>query len=305
MPKPGEAGRSRGRAVMLTKIVLSLAVIAVIGAAAALTGASATPSSGPEGPTVKHLPPVAPAVFDGSVRNLPQLDRPGKRDIPKPRPWQNEELEPALLAKTTLPGAQDVPAAADLADAAAPGPGSGAFAGTFPGLDSANWGAGWPPDTNGDVGPTYFIQAVNTSIGIFRKTDGARVAAFTFDTLFSGTGTLCDNDNGGDPTVTYDPVHDRWFVADFAFSGDGSAPPYYECIAVSKSGDPVAGGWYFYAVRADDSAHPWFPDYPKMGIWPDGLYMTANMFGNSFQEVRGWAFNLDDLTSGAPLRSAV
>jgi hypothetical protein len=42
-----------------------------------------------------------------------------------------------------------------------------------------------------------------------------------------------------------------------------------------------------------------------MGIWPDGLYMTANMFGNSFAEVRGWAFNLDDMYSGAPVRSAV
>ena len=61
-------------------------------------------------------------------------------------------------------------------------------------------------------------------------------------------------------------------------SASGSAPPFYECIAVSQTGDPVNGGWYFYAVRADDATHPWFPDYPKMGIWPDGLYMTANMF---------------------------
>ena len=85
-----------------------------------------------------------------------------------------------------------------------------------------------------------------------------------------------------------------------------STPPFYECIAVSRTGDPVNGGWYFYAVRADDAAHPWFPDYPKMGIWPDGLYMTANMFqGNTYREVRAWAFNRADLESGAPLRSVV
>jgi hypothetical protein len=299
---PRGVDRARGRAT-ITKLAASFAAIAIIGAAAALTGASATPSAGPDAPTVKHLPPVAPAAFDGSVRSLPQLGARG-RDIPKPRAWQ--EFEPfATPDKTTLPGAVEPAAAATVPNAPAPGPGSGSFAGTFAGLDSAGWGAGWPPDTNGDVGPTYFIQAVNTSIGIFKKTDGSRVAAFTFDALFSGTGTLCDNDNGGDPTVTYDPAHDRWFVADFAFTGSGSAPPFYECIAVSKTGDPVAGGWYFYAVRADDAAHPWFPDYPKMGIWPDGLYMTANMFGSSFQEVRGWAFNLDDMVSGAPLRSAV
>ena len=42
--------------------------------------------------------------------------------------------------------------------------------------------------------------------------------------------------------------------------------------------NPVTGGWWLYALRADDAAHPWLPDYPKMGIWPDGLYMATNMF---------------------------
>ena len=45
---------------------------------------------------------------------------------------------------------------------------------TFAGLDHANWGAGHPPDTVGDVGPNYYVQAVNTSIGIYDKTGGAR-----------------------------------------------------------------------------------------------------------------------------------
>src|SRR5262249_23492487 len=59
-------------------------------------------------------------------------------------------------------------------------------------------------------------------------------------------------------------------------------------------------------VRTDDASHPWFNDYPKMGIWPDGLYMTANMFeGNTFREVRIWAFDRSDLESGATLRSVV
>src|SRR5258708_16202604 len=89
--------------------------------------------------------------------------------------------------------------------------------------------------------------------------------------------------------------------------------PYYECIAVSKTSDPVSGGWWLYGIRADDAAHPWLPDYPKMGIWPDGLYMSANMFdclnagcsSASYKEVRAFAFNLSDLVSGAVLRSIV
>ena len=89
--------------------------------------------------------------------------------------------------------------------------------------------------------------------------------------------------------------------------------PYYECIAVSKTSNPVTGGWWLFGVRADDAAHPWLSDYPKMGIWPDGLYMSANMFdclsagcaSASYQEVRLWAFNINDLVSGATLRSVV
>src|SRR5438445_12257065 len=95
-------------------------------------------------------------------------------------------------------------------------------------------------------------------------------------------------------------------VADFSWASFANGP-FYECVAVSKTGDPVAGGWWFYAIRADDTAHPWFPDYPKMGIWPDGLYMTVNMFDSSshFREARAYAFNISDLVNGATLHSVV
>ncbi|PYK90376.1 MAG: hypothetical protein DME35_06065 [Verrucomicrobia bacterium] len=175
-------------------------------------------------------------------------------------------------------------------------------------------GAGHPPDTVGDVGPNHFVQAVNTSVGIYDKATGAALATFTFDGLWSGagTGTPCDTDHGGDPTVIYDPQHDRFIVADFSWA-DIQNGPYYECIAVSKTSNPVSGGWWRYAFRADDAAHPWFPDYPKMGIWPDGLYMTTNMFDcldsacNSahYREARAYALNIDDLVNGATLRSVV
>ncbi|HXH98514.1 MAG TPA: hypothetical protein VNH40_14995, partial [Gaiellaceae bacterium] len=183
----------------------------------------------------------------------------------------------------------------------------------FDGLDFVNWGAGWPPDTNGDVGPDYYIETVNTSMGIYRK-DGTFVYGVTLADLWSGagTGTPCDNTHNGDPTVVYDSLADRFIVGDLSWTNLQSGP-YYECIAVSKTGDPVNGGWYLYAVRADDASHPWLNDYPKMAIWPDGLYMTANMFdclnstcgAASYKEPRVWALNRDDLESGAPLRQVV
>ncbi|MEA2464230.1 MAG: hypothetical protein QOJ98_1977, partial [Acidobacteriota bacterium] len=124
---------------------------------------------------------------------------------------------------------------------------------SFDGLDRENWGAGSPPDTTGDVGPEYYIQSVNTSVGVYRKSDGFREAAFTFDTLMSqgNFGNQCDDQNFGDPVVLYDTFEDRWILSDFAFTLDGgnnvNPPIAYQCFAVSMTGDPVAGGWNFYS----------------------------------------------------------
>src|SRR5437762_11254524 len=176
-----------------------LAAIGLVGLgliAAFVGSSSAGPSIGRE---IRHGPRVAPAEFTGSVRSLP---------TPKhraPRVSVEREIDKATGPKHALPGAQD--RAPSPADPAAPAPDPTI---TFKGLDFQNWGDGWPPDTVGDVGPTHFVQAVNTSVGIFRKSDGVQLAAFTFNSLWSaaGTGTDCDTNNYGDPTVVYDPLGD-------------------------------------------------------------------------------------------------
>ena len=43
-----------------------------------------------------------------------------------------------------------------------------------------------------------------------------------------------------------------------------------------------------------------FPDYPKMGVWPDGYYDTFNMFtGNTFSGAKLCAFNRSAMLTGA------
>jgi hypothetical protein len=174
---------------------------------------------------------------------------------------------------------------------------------SFKGLDLQTWGAGWPPDTHGDVGPNHYIQAVNTSIGIFDKVTGTRLAAFTFNNFFvaAGGSGVCATYNQGDPIVLYDQISGRWIITDFAFSSV-SKPPYYECIAVSKTADPVSGGWWLYTLTADTLS---LNDYPKLGIWNDGIYMSANLFkrGRTYAGAKVWALNRDDLISGASLRT--
>jgi hypothetical protein len=174
-------------------------------------------------------------------------------------------------------------------------------------------GGGWPPDTVGDVGPNHYIQAVNTAFGVYNKS-GTLLASSTFNNLWSGagTGTPCDNKNYGDPVVIYDPMGDRWFVTDFAFALSGGNPvaPCYECIAVSKTSDPVSGGWYLYAINQSTvpGGSSLMNDYPKFGIWTDGLYQSANMFSTSTQAYWGagfWAYNRLDMEAGKTITPVV
>jgi len=228
------------------------------------------------------------------------------RDLPHGLTKQHEKApkgeEPPLGPDH---GGGDSAAQTTSGSAPSPAPGSGSGAGNFQGLDFQHYGAGWPPDTNGDVGPTYFIQTVNTSVGIFRKSDGALITAFSFDTLMSqgNFGNACDNENGGDVTVVYDSGADRWIISDFAFGTSAGNPvaPYFQCFAVSQTGDPVSGGWHFYSLQTNDL----FPDYPKLGVWPDGLYLTANMFSSSFKNVRVWALNKAQMYAGAAATSVM
>ena len=168
----------------------------------------------------------------------------------------------------------------------------------FPGLDRAGWGSGWPPDPTGDVGVNYFIQAVNTSFGIYNKTDGTPVYRTTFDDFFSLLPPPCGNYNNGDPIVLYDRYNSRWVIMDFAWYPSETQGSWFS-IAASQTADPT-GNWWLYALQADRTL---MNDYPKMGVWHDAIYMTANMFifptqGGTFQGVRVWALKIPELYNG-------
>ena len=115
---------------------------------------------------------------------------------------------------------------------------------TFEGMNRMDAGnVGVPPDTDGDVGPNHYIEALNSAFRVFDKSGNPLTPAITFNSFFAPlAGSPCGvGYNHGDPFVFYDQIADRWVVTDFAFC---EIPPFYECIGVSQTGDPVSGGWY-------------------------------------------------------------
>jgi hypothetical protein len=148
-----------------------------------------------------------------------------------------------------------------------------------------------PPDTNGDVGPNHYVQTVNLDYAVFNKSGARLFGPVPMNTIWSGFGGGCQTDNDGDPIVLYDPLADRWVISQFAVT----TTHYLECVAVSTGPDPT-GSFFRYSFQYTD-----FPDYPKFGVWPDGYYVTYNMFagGTTFNGSGVCAMDRSKMLTGA------
>jgi hypothetical protein len=153
-----------------------------------------------------------------------------------------------------------------------------------------------PPDTNLAVGATtQVVQIVNTEFQVFNKTTGASVLGpFAIHTIFTALGGLCGTADGGDPIVLYDAMAARWLISQLEYNR--SFTTNLECIAVSATSD-ATGGYYLYAFNFGNK----LSDYPKLGVWPDAYYMSANMFRNGFwfQGAEACALNRSAMLAGS------
>jgi hypothetical protein len=153
-----------------------------------------------------------------------------------------------------------------------------------------------PPDTNGAVGATQYVQWVNESFAVFDKATGAIAPGFpkSGNTLWAGFGGGCETNNDGDPVVQYDALAGRWILTQFSVS----TTPFLQCVAVSTTSD-ATGSYNRYAFSYGNVQ---FPDYPKMGVWPDGYYITFNIFnnGSTFAGAKLCAYDRAAMLAGGP-----
>jgi hypothetical protein len=121
-----------------------------------------------------------------------------------------------------------------------------------------------PPDPDGAVGLTQYVQAINSSYQVFDKTGKALTKVLDLASLFPGSS------DDGDPIVLYDKFADRWFVSEF----EVSSSPVELLVAISQTGD-ATGAYYTYKFKNALWTTNNFPDYPKYSIWTDGYYETS------------------------------
>src|SRR6185369_11644792 len=91
----------------------------------------------------------------------------------------------------------------------------------------------------------------------------------------------------------------RWVLAQFVV--DASPNASHECVAVSVTGDAI-GTYYLYDFVTDAVN---FVDYPHIGVWPDGYYMTTHVFnaaGTAQVAGRVNVFERDKMLLGQPAR---
>ncbi len=158
-----------------------------------------------------------------------------------------------------------------------------------------------PPDVNGRVGGTQYVQWNNTSFAVFDKVTGAlQYGPAAGNTLFQSLGGVCASHNDGDPVVSYDILAGRWILSQFVVGGPtGSAS--HQCVAVSATGD-ATGSYYLYDFVTDTVN---FVDYPHTGVWPDGYYMTGHVFnaaGTALVAARVYVFEREKMILGQAAR---
>src|SRR5215813_12956492 len=258
---------------------------------------------GTQQPDVAQM--VGPVVLTTNLKDLPYIPTEGEQDeepltrFPHPRngapppaapstPWLQRLMKQLSRPTPNMPGPII----------------------TFDGMNVIQSGCGCqPPDSQGDVGPSHYVNAVNSSFKVFDKTgtplNGTN--GTTFNSFFASlAGTPCANQNRGDPFVFYDHQADRWVISDFAF-GAFPGTSFWQCVGVSAGPDPVAGPWNLYGIQIDPANNNQLGDYPKFAMWNDGgaqnaYFFTVNLFTNNttFVGVRAFALDRASMLAGGP-----
>ena len=204
------------------------------------------------GPILREVAPLLPEFSLPAGREIENLSNPRN-------PWRNRPVEPDPVLQTE----------ANSPNLETPSPGL-EFEGL--GVNDSFFCHCMPPDNDGAPGTTQYMQFINLFYAVYDKQGNRTLGPLPGNSFWSGFGGSCQVDNSGDPVIRFDAAAGRWVVSQFAINGSGND---FECVAVSQTAD-ATGAYNRYAFSFAN-----FPDYPKLGVWPDAYYFTFNNFNLS------------------------
>jgi hypothetical protein len=156
------------------------------------------------------------------------------------------------------------------------GPGNLKILNAFEGINFSQSGGWTPPDTDGVVGPTSFIENVNSSLAIYNKATGAAIAGPTgVNTFWAPEG---ESAFFSDPVAVYDEFAQKFVLVEGNFNNN------HVFVAVSKTSNPTAldtNNWSFFKYTLNDGTGLGM-DYPKIGYNQDGYVLSYNMFSGFY-----------------------
>jgi hypothetical protein len=145
-------------------------------------------------------------------------------------------------------------------------------AGTAP-IIGASWqGVGnpgvSPPDTNGAIGPSSYIEIINQDIAIYNRTGGL-ISSASLATLTGDVGGFLS-----DPMILWDP-HTQRFYYNVWDVGDSKMD-----WGFSKDTNPttIPGSWCNYIQDFGYNPSVDIPDYPKLGQTNEFLLIGVNHY---------------------------
>jgi len=183
---------------------------------------------------------------------------------------------------------------------------------SFDGIDASQVASPeYDVDPNGAIGTKQFMEYVNLYYQAYDKDTFAPIwsSPQAVSTPFAANGlTGCENISG-DGMIIFDRLASRWVLAGHT----GVENNYLYCVAISNTDDLSSPtlAWYTYSIALDSilgknaEGNVYFPDWPKIGTWPDAYYVTIDLndINQNYREVGIVACALDRtnmLINGTP-----
>ena len=154
-----------------------------------------------------------------------------------------------------------------------------------------------PSDMTLSIGDTEIIQWGNDQFAVFDLQGNSLLLQgrhyVNGNILFAGLPN-CGIRNDGDEVAQWDKVAHRWVMLEPVMTSPGR-----DCIAISQTPDAL-GSWYVYEF-AVPHADTDISDYPKLGVWSDGYYVSHNDFGpNGYAATTPCAYERAKMLAGDP-----